>query len=179
MVVIRLALTGAKKKPFYHVVAADKRAPRDGRYIEQLGYFNPVARGQEIRIHIDRERINYWSEHGAQISDRVKHLIKLFDLGDVAAKPVIKPKPKKKPAPVKAEEEAKVKEAKVEDVKPEAEKPAEKAEAEVTKDKEPQEEVKKEEPKAEKTKTAAEKPAKEAKDEKAEAKAKKPAEKAK
>lgn len=76
MVTIRLSRGGAKKRPFYHVVAADSRAPRDGRYIERLGFFNPLARGSEERLRLDSERIDYWKSHGAQPSDRVANLIK-------------------------------------------------------------------------------------------------------
>lgn len=76
MVVIRLTRGGAKKRPFYHVVAADRRKSRDGRNIERLGYFNPVARGNEIRLNLEMDRINYWLSQGAQPSDRVKSLIK-------------------------------------------------------------------------------------------------------
>lgn len=76
MVVIRLSRGGAKKRPFYHIHATDKRSRRDGRYIERIGYFNPLARGQEVRIHMDLERINYWVSQGAQLSDRVSSLIK-------------------------------------------------------------------------------------------------------
>ncbi|MBB71983.1 MAG: 30S ribosomal protein S16 [Legionellales bacterium] len=78
MVVIRLARGGAKKRPFYHVVVADKRCPRDGRSIETVGLFNPVARGQEERLRLDLERIDHWIKTGAQPSDRVKSLIKEF-----------------------------------------------------------------------------------------------------
>ncbi len=76
MVVIRLARSGAKKKPFYHVVVADRRKPRDGRFIEQVGLYNPVARGQEEPLRLDIERIDYWISNGAQPSDTVKQLIK-------------------------------------------------------------------------------------------------------
>lgn len=76
MVVIRLARTGAKKRPFYHVVVADKRSPRDGKFIEKLGYFNPVAKGQEVPFQLDSERYGYWLNEGAQASDRVKALVK-------------------------------------------------------------------------------------------------------
>ena len=76
MVVIRLARHGAKKKPFYHIVAADKRMPRDGRFIEKLGFFNPVASGQAERLRMELERVEYWLSQGAQPSDRVKSLIK-------------------------------------------------------------------------------------------------------
>ena len=79
MVVIRLARGGAKKRPFYHIVVTDQRNPRDGRYIERLGYFNPVARGQEIPLHLERERIQHWISVGAQPTGRVATLIKQFD----------------------------------------------------------------------------------------------------
>ena len=75
MVTIRLARTGAKKRPFYHVVVTDKRNPRDGRFIERLGYFNPVAAGAEVRLHINSERMNYWLSKGAQPSERVQKLV--------------------------------------------------------------------------------------------------------
>ncbi len=76
MVVIRLARTGAKKRPFYHVVVADKRMPRDGRYIERLGYFNPIATGQEIPLCLKTDRVDYWLSQGAQPSERVQSLLK-------------------------------------------------------------------------------------------------------
>lgn len=76
MVVIRLSRGGAKKRPFYHIVVADKRRSRDGRFIEQLGHFNPIAAGKEVRLKLDAERAQYWISQGAQPSDRVKSLIK-------------------------------------------------------------------------------------------------------
>ena len=76
MVSIRLARGGSKKRPFYHVVVSDSRSPRDGRYIERLGFFNPLARGQEEGLRIDNERIDYWISKGAQVSERVSSLIK-------------------------------------------------------------------------------------------------------
>jgi len=76
MVTIRLSRHGAKRAPFYHVVAADKRMPRDGRNLEKLGYFNPVARGQEQRLNLDLAKIEAWVAKGAQVSDRVKTLVK-------------------------------------------------------------------------------------------------------
>lgn len=76
MVTIRLARTGAKKRPFYHIVVADSRKPRDGRYIERVGFFNPIATGSEERLRIDQERINHWVSQGAQTSDRVSQLLK-------------------------------------------------------------------------------------------------------
>lgn len=76
MVVIRLARGGSKKRPFYQVVVADKRAPRDGRHIERLGFFNPVARGQEESFRIDLDAYNAWVAKGAQASERVASLVK-------------------------------------------------------------------------------------------------------
>ncbi len=76
MVVIRLARRGGKKSPFYHLVAADKRCARNGKFIEKLGYFNPVARGEEKRLEINVERIEAWIAKGAQPSARVVSLLK-------------------------------------------------------------------------------------------------------
>jgi len=76
MVVIRLARSGSKKRPFYHISVADSRNARDGRFIERVGFFNPIARGQEERLRIDNERVDYWVSKGAQLSDRVAKLIK-------------------------------------------------------------------------------------------------------
>ena len=75
MVTIRLARGGSKKRPFYHLTVADSRAARNGRFIERVGFFNPVARGQEERLRIDRDRVDYWVSQGAQVSDRVASLI--------------------------------------------------------------------------------------------------------
>jgi small subunit ribosomal protein S16 len=79
MVVIRLSRGGAKKRPFYHFVVTDSRKPRDGRYIEDLGFFNPIATGKEVRLRLDRERLNYWVSTGAQLSERVQTLLKQAD----------------------------------------------------------------------------------------------------
>jgi len=76
MVTIRLSRGGAKKKPFYHVVVTDSRMRRDGRYIERVGYFNPVACGAEKRLEVSLDRIEHWISQGAGTSDRVKTLIK-------------------------------------------------------------------------------------------------------
>jgi len=76
MVTIRLARGGSKKRPFYHVVVSDSRNARDGRYIERVGFFNPVARGQEERIRLEQTRIDHWVGLGAQLSDRVKSIVK-------------------------------------------------------------------------------------------------------
>lgn len=77
MVVIRLSRGGAKKRPFYHIVVADKQRSRNGRFIEQVGYFNPIASGKDVRLTIDIERIQQWVAKGAQPSDRVIHLMKV------------------------------------------------------------------------------------------------------
>jgi small subunit ribosomal protein S16 len=76
MVTIRLARGGAKKKPFYHVVVTDSRNRRDGRYIERIGFFNPMAKGQEVRLNIDAARAQHWVSKGAQTSVRVAKLLK-------------------------------------------------------------------------------------------------------
>ena len=76
MVTIRLSRGGAKNHPFYQIVVANSRSPRDGRYIERIGFFNPLARGQEEKLRIDVERVAYWQANGAQASDRVAQLIK-------------------------------------------------------------------------------------------------------
>lgn len=78
MLAIRLARGGAKKRPFYHIVATNSRNARDGRFIESLGFFNPIARGQEEEIRINLERYNYWISVGGQASDRVKSLVKEY-----------------------------------------------------------------------------------------------------
>lgn len=74
MVIIRLARAGAKKRPFYHVVVTDSRRRRDSNAIERIGYYNPIAKGQEVRLHLDVEKINDWQAKGAQLSDRVRSL---------------------------------------------------------------------------------------------------------
>lgn len=76
MVTIRLSRGGAKKQPFYHVVATDSRARRDGRYIERLGYYNPVARGAATAVELDMARVDYWLGVGAQMSERVSQIVK-------------------------------------------------------------------------------------------------------
>ncbi len=76
MVTIRLARGGAKKRPFYHLVVTDSRARRDSSYIERLGYFNPMAKGQEVRLNLEQDRIDHWLGQGAQLSERVAKLLK-------------------------------------------------------------------------------------------------------
>lgn len=75
MVTIRLARHGAKKRPFYHLTVADKSAKRDGRFIERVGFFNPLAKGDEQRMRLDLDRIDYWLSVGAQPSERASQLI--------------------------------------------------------------------------------------------------------
>lgn len=108
MVTIRLARGGTKKRPFYHIVATDSRSPRDGRYIERLGFYNPVAAGKDVPLKIISERVEYWFSKGAQPSDRVAKLIKDFakmSTQATEAKPA-KTKAVKKPAADKPAEEA-------------------------------------------------------------------------
>ncbi len=76
MVTIRLSRGGSKNRPFYQIVVTDSRNSRDGRYIERIGFFNPLARGQEERLRLDLDRVNHWKANGAQPSDRVASLIK-------------------------------------------------------------------------------------------------------
>lgn len=76
MVTIRLSRGGAKKRPFYHIVVTDSRSRRDGRYIERVGFFNPVATGNEVRLNIDVNRVDHWQGQGAKVSDRVAQLLK-------------------------------------------------------------------------------------------------------
>ena len=76
MVTIRLSRGGAKKKPFYHVVVTDSRKRRDSGYIENIGFFNPVARGAEKKLELKLDRIDHWVSQGAGISTRVNTLIK-------------------------------------------------------------------------------------------------------
>lgn len=91
MVTIRLARAGAKKRPFHHIVVKDSRASRDGRFIERIGYFNPLASGAEQSLSLDLERANYWIGHGAKPSARVRQLMRLAALPEPA--PVEDPAP--------------------------------------------------------------------------------------
>ena len=76
MVTIRLARGGSKKRPFYHLTVANSRNARDSRFIERVGFFNPVAAGSEPRLSVAQDRVSYWLSQGAQPSDRVANLIK-------------------------------------------------------------------------------------------------------
>ena len=76
MVTIRLARGGSKKRPFYHLTVSDSRKASTGRFIERVGFFNPVARGQEESLRVDRDRVDFWLGQGAQTSERVAQLLK-------------------------------------------------------------------------------------------------------
>jgi small subunit ribosomal protein S16 len=86
MVVIRMARGGAKNRPFYNIVVADSRMPRDGRFIERVGFYNPKASGAEQQFRISLDRVAHWVDQGAQPSDAVKKLIKRGK-SQVAAQP--------------------------------------------------------------------------------------------
>lgn len=81
MVTIRMARGGAKKRAFYHIVVTDSRKPRDGRYIERIGFYNPVAAGKDIELQVDMERATYWISQGAKPSERVAALLKQVKTG--------------------------------------------------------------------------------------------------
>lgn len=85
MVKIRLSRGGAKKSPYYHIMAADERYARDGRYLERLGFYNPVAKGKEETCRIDLERLQYWLDNGAQMSERVAGVVKEHKTADKKA----------------------------------------------------------------------------------------------
>ena len=135
---IRLARGGSKKRPFYRIVIADERAPRDGNFIEKIGNFNPmVPKDHKERVVISKERAEHWLKVGAQPTDRVQRI--LSDLGMMEA-PKITEKTKKHLPKAKAQERIKAKEeaalkaeedakAAAEAAKAEAEKPAEEAPA--------------------------------------------------
>ena len=76
MVTIRLQRGGAKKRPFYQLVVADSRRARNGRFIENVGFFNPTVQGQAERLRVDLERVDYWVGVGASLSERVTSLVK-------------------------------------------------------------------------------------------------------
>ena len=76
MVTIRLARGGSKKRPFYHLTVADSRKARNGRFVERVGFFNPVAAGAETRLSVNEERVTYWLSQGAEPSERVASLLK-------------------------------------------------------------------------------------------------------
>ena len=84
MVAIRLSRRGARKRPFYSIVVTDSRKARDGGFVERVGYFNPIAKGGETRLHIDKERIDHWLSQGVKLSPRVTSLIKIFNKAAVS-----------------------------------------------------------------------------------------------
>ena len=77
MVTIRMTRSGAKKRPFYGIVVTDSRSKRDGSYIERIGFFNPIAKGEEESLRLDLDRVDHWIGQGAQTSERVAQLIKV------------------------------------------------------------------------------------------------------
>jgi small subunit ribosomal protein S16 len=83
MVKIRLARYGAKKRPFYKMVVADSRCSRNGKFIENIGYFNPIAKGKSEKIKLNLDRIAYWQKKGAQMSARTKKIVQLLDNKEV------------------------------------------------------------------------------------------------
>jgi small subunit ribosomal protein S16 len=88
MVVLRLSRGGAKNRPFYSIVAADKRARRDGNFIERVGFFNPVASGGEVSLRIAMDRLTYWTSNGAQMSPAVAKLVDRF-ARQIASQPAV------------------------------------------------------------------------------------------
>ena len=139
MVVIRLSRSGAKKNPYYFITVADSRNARDGAFIERLGFYNPSAKGQEETLRIDIEKVDEWVSKGAQISDRVKRLIKDSKLSPEeldARKVAKKDKADAKKAAVLAAKQEEIKkqaeEAAEEEVSAEEEAPAEEAAPEET-----------------------------------------------
>jgi len=85
MVTIRLARHGSKKNPFYHITVADRANARDGRFVERVGFYNPVAQGRAEGLRVDLDRVDYWMSVGAQPTDVVKNLIKQARAQDTAA----------------------------------------------------------------------------------------------
>ena len=78
MVVIRMSRGGSKKRPFYNLVAADSRNRRDGRFIERVGFYNPVASEAEEGLRIAMDRVEHWTKNGAQLSPAVARLVKIY-----------------------------------------------------------------------------------------------------
>ena len=105
---IRLARHGAKKRPYYRIVVADARSPRDGRFIEKLGTYNPLlAKDSEDRIKMDLERIQYWLSHGAQPTDRVARFLEAAGVKEKAERKNMKKAEPGKKAKARADERAK------------------------------------------------------------------------
>lgn len=131
MVKIRLARGGAKKRPFYSIVVTDSRKRRDSAYIERIGYFNPVARGQEVRLTLEEDRLTFWQSKGAQLTDRVSQLVKEFKDPSIREKQLAAKAAKIEAIKAKAEAEAKAaaEAAAAEEAKAAAEEAAAEAEA--------------------------------------------------
>ena len=147
MMKLRMARGGAKKKPFYHIVAADSHSPRDGRFVEKLGTFNPcLPKDHEERVRLNVERIKYWLEQGAQPSDRVAYLLGTAGIIDMPAR---KERPQKSQPKAKMTERRKEKEEKAAAAKEAAEAPAEAPAEEAPAEEAPAEEAAAEETKAE------------------------------
>ena len=127
MVIIRLSRSGSKQKPYYNVVVQDSRKRRDGRFIERVGFYNPMAQSGSETIRLNEERIAYWKGHGAQISETMTRIIKLQAKGPAGLE-AMKQKDAKKAEAKKAKKEAE-KAASAEPVAEEAAAPAEAAEA--------------------------------------------------
>ena len=123
MVIIRLARGGAKKTPFYSVVVADSRNRRDGRFIERVGFYNPLAKEGVEGLRLNSERIDYWRSNGAQLSDCVARLVKQFGGKSAVAQPAAEDKPAKKAAAKPAAKKAEA--APKEEAKPKTKKAAE------------------------------------------------------
>jgi small subunit ribosomal protein S16 len=124
---IRLARAGSKKRPFYRIVAADSRMPRDGRFIEKLGTYNPLLpKDSEDRVKMDAERIQHWISQGAQPTDRVARMLEAAGLKEKTERS----NPKKGTPGKKAQERAEEKAAKAAAAAPAEEAPAEEASAE-------------------------------------------------
>ena len=85
MVKIRLTRGGAKKRPFYHIVVTDQRNKRDGRALERVGFYNPIAQGNEVKLQLDSARVQHWIGHGAQMTDKVRVLFKEVSAAPAAA----------------------------------------------------------------------------------------------
>jgi small subunit ribosomal protein S16 len=184
MVKIRLARGGAKKNPFYSIVATDSRKRRDSGYIERIGYFNPVARGQEVRLQLEEDRLSYWISQGAQISDRVKQLVKEYKDPSIREKQLAMQaakadeKAKKIAAEEKAKADLEAKEAAEAAAQEAAAEEAAAAEAEAPAEEAPAAEAEAEAPAEEAPAAEAEAPAAEAEAPAAEAEAEAPAEEA-
>ena len=146
MVVIRLSRSGAKKAPYYFITVADVRKPRDGRFIERIGFYNPVARGQEEILRLDNERFEYWVGHGAQVSDRVQQLQKDALLSPEDLEKKVNEKLEKRRAKKEKANVLKAEELKAAEEAAKAEETAEEAPAEATEEAAPAEEALEEAP---------------------------------